>query len=323
REAAEASTREYATVAARSRAKLRAAQDALDAARRYASLAPAVPHALHMPSHTFTRVGLWEESIATNLKSYEVALRDGSMAEALHALDYATYAYLQLRRDSSAKAVVDGLPALAARFDVRAVTGAAPGSAGVFALAAMPARYALERRDWAQAARLEPVPSDFPWTEAMVHFARALGGAHSGALQLARASIDSLADIHRRLQAAGEAYWAEQVAIQHRGAQAWLAHAEGRDSAALTSMREAAEREGATEKSAVTPGPLVPARELLGDLLLALGRPREALTEYRAALTSEPNRYLTLDGARRAAGAAGDRAAEAAYSAQLRKLAGR
>lgn len=293
------------------------------AAQRYAQIAPSAAHALHMPSHTFTRVGLWEESIATNRKSYEVALREGSIAEALHALDYATYAYLQLRRDSAARAVVDGLPALAARFDVRAVTGAAPGSAGVFALAAIPARYALERREWEEAARLEPVRSDFPWTEAMVYFARALGGAHSGALDLARAATDSLAEIHRRLSAAGEGYWAEQVAIEHLGAQAWLAHAERRDSAALHLMREGAQREGATEKSAVTPGPLVPARELLGDLLLALGRPREALAEYQAALASEPNRYLTLDGARRAAGAAGDRALEEGYAARLRALTGR
>jgi hypothetical protein len=292
------------------------------AAQRYAQIAPSAAHALHMPSHTFTRVGLWEESIVANRKSYEVALREGAIAEALHALDYQAYAFLQLRRDSSARAVVNSLPALGARFDPTVVTGAAPGSAGVFALAAIPARYALERHDWNAAKSLVPIRSDYPWTEAMRHFARALGAAHTGALELAQSSIDSLAAISQRLKATGEPYWAEQVAIQHLGAQAWLAHAQKRDSAALDFMRQSAQRESATEKSAVTPGPLAPAREMLGDLLLALGRPREALAEYRTALTSEPNRYLTLDGARRAAAAAGDRAAEAEYAAHLRKLTG-
>ncbi|HWJ20822.1 MAG TPA: hypothetical protein VNS52_00595 [Gemmatimonadaceae bacterium] len=290
------------------------------AAERYARIAPSAAHALHMPSHTFTRVGLWEESVESNLRSIEVALRDSSIAEALHASDYAEYAYLQMRRDAAAKAVLDGLPALAARFDPNAVTGAAPGSAGVFALAAIPARYALERRDWARAARLAPSASAFPWADAMTHFARALGASHTGDLTTARASIDSLSSIRDRLQAKGESYWAEQVAIQELGARAWLDHAEHRDDAALARMRQAAEREDATEKSAVTPGPLAPARELLGDLLMELRRPPDALAEYRAALLREPNRYRTLDGARRAASASGDRAAAARYTAQLKKI---
>jgi hypothetical protein len=292
------------------------------AAQRYSRIAPSAAHALHMPSHTFTRVGLWDASVETNLRSIDVAHREGSVAEELHASDYVTYAYLQMRRDADAKAVVDRLPALAARFDVNAVTGAAPGSAGVFALAAIPARYALERRDWAQAARLVPATSAFPWTEAMVHFARALGAAHTGDLAVARASVDSLGAIHRRLRERGEDFWAEQVAIQQLGARAWLDHAEQRDDAALAAMREAADREDATEKNAVTPGPLAPARELLGDLLLALRRPAEALAAYRTALRNEPNRYHTVDGARRAAAAVGDRAAEAEYAAQLRAITG-
>lgn len=299
------------------------ADRARTAAQRYAQIAPSAAHALHMPSHTFTRVGAWEGSIATNERSYQSALSSGSIAEALHASDYAEYANLQLRRDSAAKAVVDRLPALAARFDPRAVTGAAPGSAGVFALAAIPARYALERQDWAQAARLQPTPSDYPWTEGMVYFARALGGTHTGQLPVARSAVDSLAAIHARLIAAGESYWAEQVAIQQLGAKAWLERAEARDSLALAHMREAAAREDATEKAAVTPGPLAPARELLGDLLLALGRSREALAEYRATLRHEPNRYRTLDGARRAAIAAGDSTAAAEYAAQVKRLVGR
>ena len=292
------------------------------AAERYSRIAPSAAHALHMPSHTFTRVGSWEESVETNLRSIDAAIRSASMAEALHASDYVVYAQLQMRRIADAKEVLDGLPALAARFDPNAVTGAASGSAGVFALAAIPARYALERRDWAQAAGLVPAASDFPWTEAMTYFARALGASHEGDLAAARASVDSLSAIQRRLAAKGEGYWAEQVAIQQLGAQAWIDHAAQRDDSALAAMRLAAEREDATEKAAVTPGPLAPARELLGDLLMELGRPADALVEYRAALRTEPNRDHSLDGARRAAAESGDGTGAAGFAAQLRTLTG-
>jgi hypothetical protein len=260
---------------------------------------------------------MWEASIETNRRSVEAAARDSSPAEVLHASDYLEYAYLQLRRESAAKAVRDGLPGIAARFDPRAVTGAAPGSAGVFALAAIPARYALERRAWAEAAALTPTASAFPYAEAMTWFARALGAAHLRRPAAAREAADSLAAIRERLAAGGETYWAEQVAIERLGAQAWLALVEGRRADALTSMREAAEREDATEKSAVTPGPLAPARELLGDMLMELGQPAAALAEYRRTLAKEPKRYRALDGARRAATAAGDREAAAAYAAEL------
>jgi hypothetical protein len=292
------------------------------AAERYATIAPSAAHALHMPSHTFTRVGLWKESIETNLRSIDVAMRDGAIGEALHASDYVEYAYLQRRQLAAAKTVLDGLPALAARFDVNAITGAAPGSAGVFALAAIPARYALERGDWTQASKLVATTSPFPWTEAMTHFARALGASHMGDLTTARSSIDSLSAIQQRLRASGESYWAEQVAIQQLSAQACLDHAQHRDDAALASMRSAAEREDATEKSAVTPGPLAPARELLGDLLMDLKQPADALVEYRRALVNEPNRYRSVNGARRAALALGDREAAEAYAAQLRRITG-
>jgi hypothetical protein len=292
------------------------------AARRYAHIAPAAAHALHMPSHTFTRVGEWNASVETNRRSIDAALRSGSIAEALHASDYVVYALLQMRRLGEARAVLDSLPSLAARFDPNAATGAAPGSAGLFALAAIPARDALERRDWGAAARLAPRATSFQWTEAMTFFARALGASHTGDLATARVSVDSLAAIESRLRAGGEGYWAEQVAIQRLGALAWLERANGRDDAALATMREAARREDATDKSAVTPGPLAPARELLADLLLELGRPAEALAEYRATLRTESNRYHTLDGARRAAAAAGDRAAAASYARQLSALTG-
>lgn len=270
------------------------ADKARAAARRYASIAPSAAHALHMPSHTFTRVGMWEESVSTNDRSMKIALESSSIAEALHAADYAMYANLQMGKEAEAKAILDGLPTLAARFDANAITGAAPGSAGVFALAAIPARWALERRAWADAAALEPKASDFPYTEAMTYFARALGGAQTRELATARAAIDSLAAIQQRLSASGERYWAEQVAIQHLGARAWLDLAEQRQSDALSRMREAATREDATEKAAVTPGPLAPARELLGDMLMELKRPAEAKVEYQATLKREPNRRHAL-----------------------------
>lgn len=292
------------------------------AARRYAEIAPSAAHALHMPSHTFTRVGMWEESVNTNLRSMEVATRGGSWSEVLHAADYAVYAYLQMRHDSAARAILTELPAIAAKFDPNAVTGAAPGSAGVFALAAMPARYALERHAWSEAAELQPTATMFPYSEALTYFARGLAAAHLRNVALARVSIDSLSAITARLSAANESYWAEQVAIQQLGTQAWLDLAGGRTADALTNMRAAADREDATEKSAVTPGPLAPARELLGDMLLQLNHPAEALAEYRLALAREPNRYRSLDGAMKAAAAAGDQEAAAGYAAQLTRLTG-
>jgi len=267
------------------------------AARRYATIAPSAAHALHMPSHTFTRVGMWQESINTNRRSMDVALGNGAFAEALHAADYAMYAELQLGKKAEAKKILDGLPAIAARFDPNAVTGAAPGSAGVFALAAIPARWALERRAWSEAAALEPRASAYPYTEAMTYFARALGASHTGDLARAKSAIDSLQSIQQRLTASGEPYWAEQVAIQQLGAQAWLDLAQHRKSDALMHMREAVRREDATEKSAVTPGPLAPARELLGDMLLELKRPAEARAEYRATLEKEPHRRHSAIGA--------------------------
>ena len=270
------------------------ANKARAAALRYASIAPDAAHALHMPSHTFTRLGMWKESVRANTRSRAIALRGGSIAEALHASDYAMYANLQMGRNANAKAILDGLPALAARFDPTAITGAAPGSAGVFALAAIPARWTLERRAWAEAAALEPHATAFPYADAMTYFARALGASHTKDLATARASIDSLAAIRQRLSAKGESYWTEQVSIQHLAASAWLDLAEHRESDALSKMREAAAREDATEKSAVTPGPLAPSRELLGDMLMELGRPEEARAEYRETLKKEPNRRHSM-----------------------------
>ena len=276
------------------------ADRAVGAAERYAEIAPSAAHALHMPSHTFTRVGMWNESVATNLRSMDIAMAQGSLAEALHAADYAVYADLQLGHDSAALAIVRRLPDVARRFDPKAVTGAAPGFAGVYALAAMPARYALEREAWREAAALPVTPSDFPFADAVTWFARALGAAHGGDTAAAGIAVDSLAALQARLVKAGEAYWAEQVAIQQLGAAAWRDFAAGRKAEALIGMRQAVEREAATEKSAVTPGPLAPAEELLGDMLLALGRRTEALAEYRASLEREPGRRRSAEGIRRA-----------------------
>jgi hypothetical protein len=264
------------------------------AAARYSVIAPSAAHALHMPSHTFTRVGMWKQSIEANERSGSVASSSGSIAEALHAADYEMYAYLQLGDYAQAKAILDKLPDFAARFDPNAITGAAPASAAIFALAAIPARWALERNSWAEAAALEPKASAYPYTEAMTYFARALGASHTGDLARASAAVDSLASIQQSLTAKNEPYWAEQVAIQHLAAQAWLELAQHRNDDALKHMREAAARDDATEKNAVSPGPLAPAHELLGDMLMNLGRTTEARAEYQLTLQKEPNRRRSL-----------------------------
>jgi hypothetical protein len=295
------------------------ADRALDAARRYAAIAPSAPHALHMPSHTFTRLGYWQESIDANLASAAAAKREHATAEELHALDYQVYAYLQTAQDAAARGVLDGLSEVVARFDPSSIAGAAPPLSGFFSRAAIPARYALERRAWAEAARLTPQASPFPYTESMTAFARALGAAHTGDLPAARASISALGEFEKRLILAGEPYWADQVAIEHRVAQAWTAFAEGRRAEAVAMMREAATREDQTEKNAVTPGPLAPARELLADMLLDMNRPSEALKEYAATLKKEPNRFRAVYGAARSAALAGDRPTARAYYRQLQK----
>lgn len=292
---------------------------AIDAARRYALIAPSAPHALHMPSHTFTRLGYWQDSIDTNIKAAEAARRDGSTAEELHTMDYRSYAYLQTAQDQAARRMLDALPAVAARFNPDAIGSAASGAAGVFALAAIPARWALERGSWAEAARLEPGVSRFAHTEAITHFARSLGGSRSGQLGVARASAEALQQIKERLARAGEGYWAEQVEIQRRSASAWLALAEGRSSEALAEMRAAAQLEDASEKDAVTPGPIAPARELLGEMLLRLKQPAAALKEFQSTLEKEPNRFRAVHGAARAAALAGDRASARTYYAGLLK----
>ena len=293
---------------------------ALDAARRYAKIAPDAPHALHMPSHTFTRVGSWQESIDTNLASAAAARRDNATAEQLHALDYQAYAYLQTAQDAAASKTVGAIGALADKIETGSAN-AAPPPAGYYALAAIPARYALERDAWAEAAALTPRPTAYAWADAVTYFARALGAARSGNVAAARKDLEQLARLREALTAAKDVYWAGQVEIQHRAALAWITLAEGPSEQALTLMREATDLEGATEKAAVTPGPLKPSRELLGEMLLQLGRPAEALAEFELAMKSEPNRFRSTYGAARAAQAAGQPQKAGAYYAGLLQIA--
>lgn len=293
---------------------------ALEAARRYAKIAPSAPHALHMPSHTFTRVGSWQESIDTNIASGAVAKRDGATAEELHTMDYRTYAYLQTAQDGAARGILDALPEVKARFDPDAIGSAAPGYAGVFALAAIPARYALERGAWADAARLVPQPSRYLYADALTYFAKALGAARTGDAEATRAAIDALNTIKDRLTEQGELYWAGQTEIQRRSASAWLALVEGRKAEALAEMRAAAALEDGTEKSALMPGPLAPARELVGEMLLQMNQPADALREFEATLKREPNRFRAMVGAATSASRAGDRQKARTYSETLLKI---
>lgn len=278
------------------------AAKALPAARAYADIAPSVPHALHMPSHTFTRVGEWKESVATNIRSAAEAEKSGGgLGEGLHARDYMTYAYLQMGMDTPAKAVLDHAAAVAAKA-AAAPGGADAGGANTFALAAIPARYAMERGQWAEATMLKPWPApNTPYTEAITHFARAIGFARSGKPAEAAADIARLTVLRDREIEMKDAYWTEQVDIQRRGAEAWVMFAEGKKAEAIAAMSAVAEAEDKTDKAAVTPGPIAPAREMYGFMLLEAGRAKEALVAFEAVTRKEPNRFLALYGAGKAA----------------------
>jgi len=300
------------------------AEAGLRAARRYAEIAPSVPHALHMPSHIFTRLGYWQESIDTNLRSAEAGQvyakevfgQGVGWDQSLHAMDYLAYAYLQLGEDRKARAVVD---------EIMAFKKVTPDTLAVaYAMAAVPARYAVERRNWAEAAKLELPPATvawdkFPWTAAMINFARALGKAHTQDLTGAKAEIDKLAATRDTLKAKDK-YWSDQVEAQRRAAVAILAQAEGRYDEAIRELRAAADLEDSMDKHPVTPGGIAPLRELLGDLLLDLRQPAAALTDYERLLTSTPNRLRTLYGAAKSADAAGDRAKAKQYFQRLADL---
>jgi hypothetical protein len=285
----------------------------LAAARLYAGIAPDAPHALHMPSHIFTRVGAWEDSVSTNRRSFEAATRGGELPEAYHASDYAVYADLQLARDAAA------LGAIADAFKVKPPS--ASQGAVAYASAAMPARYALERGDWLAAKQLSPAVGGLPYTEAITLFARAIGAARSGDAASAEQDASGLAARHQKLVDAGNTYWAREVEIQQRAVAGWIAFARKDADDALKLMREAADLEDRNEKHIVTPGRILPARELLGDMLYEAGQPVLALKEYEASQQREPNRFRGYNGAARAAEAAGDRDKAAMNYGKLLTLA--
>jgi hypothetical protein len=304
------------------------ANAALPAARTYAKLAPGSPHALHMPSHIFTRLGLWDESIASNIASAEKArnyvrqLDPNLIAfDELHAIDYLVYAYLQQGNDQKAGELAAQLASHSAPvLDLN-------NFAAAYAYAAVPARYAVERRMWSDAAKLELSPASFPWknfpyAEAIVHFAKAVGGARSGDLNIAKASIDRLAAIRQTLADQKNRYWAEQVEIQRMAAQGMLAYAAGLQSEGLRLLRAAADLEDTTEKHPVTPGAVIPARELLAEMLFDDGKAAEALVEAEKVLTVAPGRYNTEWLAGRAAEKAADRQKAEAHYQALVTLAG-
>jgi tetratricopeptide (TPR) repeat protein len=294
---------------------------ALVAARRYSEIAPDAPHALHMPSHTFTRLGYWQESIDSNIAAASAARREGQTAEELHASDYEMYAYLQTAQDEAAGRVVNSLPEIASRFDSKTVLSGAGGpAAGYFALAAIPARYALERQDWKQAEQLAPRETQFPYTDAMTRFAVGLGAARLGHAVSAKEIATALQQIQERLLKAHEPYWARQVEIQELEVAAWAALAAGRKQVALRQMKSATELEDGTEKSAVSPGPLAPARELLGEMLLEMNQPMQALEQFEATLKKEPRRFRSLYGAAHAAQLGGSRETSQKYFRELLKV---
>ena len=284
---------------------------ALPAARAYAGMAPWVPHALHMPSHIFTRLGLWNESIASNLGSatasrrYQVLRgRTAVETEELHALDYLAYAYLQNGEDAKARAVVERVRTVTEMYPAREIAGA-------YALGAIPARYALERRQWAEAAALpdpSPVVTQFAFAAANVELARAIGAARTGDLERASGAVERLRALGEGLREPRFSFFARQVEMQIAAASAWLLSARGDAPAALEQMREAAQLEDRLGKHPVTPGAVIPARELLGEILLEQHRPAEARLEFEASLRDFPARFTLLYGAGRAAALAGDAA---------------
>jgi tetratricopeptide (TPR) repeat protein len=284
----------------------------LPAALRYSKIAPNAPHAQHMPSHIFTRVGYWKESIAANLASVQAAKAGHEGGDQLHGQDYLVYAYLQLAQDAAAQSTID---------EIKAAQPDPDSFGGAFSQAAAPARYMVERGDWKGAAALDVKPSKFPQTMAISYFARALGAARSGDPSAAKADVARLVEIRDSLRAAKSDYWATQVDVEVQAANAWVLYAEGKYDDALDTMRAAADAEDKTEKSPVTPGPLAPARELYGFMLLDRGMAKEALEAFEATKAKEPNRFNGYAGAAKAAQALGDTAKAKANYEKLLTLA--
>jgi hypothetical protein len=271
----------------------------LPAARAYAKIAPSAPHALHMPSHIFTRLGLWQDSIASNLAARNAAHQQGDTGEELHAMDYLVYAYLQSGSDTAAFDVVQQL---------RNMQGLNAGNFKIgYASTAIPIRYAVERGQWADAASIVPPTAAPPHVVAIAIWARGVGLARSGRASEARTEIDTLGQIEQQLRTSGNDYWATQAAILRREVMAWSAQADKKPDEAVALMREAADEEDAIEKLPVTPGPIVPAREQLGDLLLEQNRPGLAFKEFQTALVNAPGRRGALQGAAHAAELSGQK----------------
>ena len=288
------------------------AEAGLDAAICYSKIAPDVPHALHMPSHIFTRLGMWQQSIDSNRAAHAAAIAyvrktlgpESFDTETVHTMDYLEYAYLQTAQDPAAKEVVDELTSFR--------QSAAPNLPTAYAVAAIPVRYALERRDWPAAAALsEPAigfPLErFPWAEAMIAYARALGHARTGNITGAEAEIGHLQSLEDKLKGS-DPYWANQVEVQRLAAAGILAHVRGDDKKAVALVRAAADLDATMDKDPATPSSVLPARELLADLLLELNQPTEALVEYRAMLSTDPNRFRSILGEARATKQTGDSA---------------
>ena len=293
----------------------------LAAANAYASIAPWVPHALHMPSHIFTRLGMWDESIAANRASADASRayakqrhRDATEAEELHALDYMAYSYLQEGQDNKAKEIVDFAATVRK-------TNPELEFSGAYALAAIPARFALERSDWKGAAELKipavPHWTSFPFMEALIEYAHALGQAHLGKLAEARAAIERMRQLQQGTTDPKFDYFKKHLDLQMKAASAWVAYQDGKKDEAVTLLRSAADAEDILGKHPVSPGALVPAREQLGSLLLDVGRPKEAQQEFEAELKIYPARFQGLYGAARAAQQNGDKESARTYYVKL------
>jgi tetratricopeptide (TPR) repeat protein len=296
------------------------AEQGLEAARLYAKIAPASAHANHMPSHIFTRVGLWDESISSNKKSAELAAQAESTSlngeardQRLHAMDYLEYAYLQSGRVQQAKSVLDQMNAL-------------PPTAGLsltgdYALAAIPARSAIELGNWEQASGLQIRTDGVPWAQAITWMAVGVGSARSGNLERARQAEQTLASLRDAIAKQNNIYWSNQVEVQRLEVAAWIANKSGKGEEGIASMRSAAELEESMDKHAVTPGAITPAREMLAEMLALQKRPTEAVAEYEAVLKVAPNRFNALYGAAAAAEASGNSVLANRYYQRLVEIA--
>src|SRR5712691_2675686 len=295
------------------------AKKGVPAANKYAKIAPSAPHAQHMPSHIYSMVGMWKESIASNISAIKVANEyaarvnlDGALVALPHGYDFMQYAYLQLGQDAKAKALIEENAA------IKKVIG--PVSAGNTARAAVPARYMLERQDWQGAAQLQPLGTPFPAAEAITHFARAMGAARSGDVTAAQADIEKLKQLREGLLQAKRPYWAEQVESQVLSAIAWVSNAQGNRDEALEFVRGAADLEDSSEKHVAMENRLYPMRELLGDMLRGYGESATALKEYEVSMKNAPNRLRGYYGAAKAAQDSGQAKKASAYYKQLARL---